>query len=144
MLYNVESKQKYSYLEILIFGGIYDFFADGILGSIFQGSFSLITLFLLIILYPLFLITYSVIVLIPSYSLEEELSLLREKDKFEQTLLKYLFGLYPLLGLSILILVMFIFLILTENFIFGIVIIIMLIFSFLIWYYKKNHFINFI
>jgi hypothetical protein len=139
LLYNIETKQKYSYLEILILGDIYDFFADGIIGTVFQGSFSSITLFLLIIIFPIFLITYSFIVFIPSYALEEELDSIRKEDRFKSSL-KYLFGLYPLLGLTVLIIEMFIIMILIENFMLGLIILVAAILITLTWISKKTKF----
>lgn len=115
LLWKVETKRKYSYLEILILGGIYDFFADGIIGSIFSGAFSPIILLLLIIIYPIFFVVYSFIVLIPSFLIENEIESLRSETEMGRIRNKWILGLYPLLGLLILPVVFLIALILIEE-----------------------------
>ncbi len=122
LLWKVETKRKYTYLEILILGGIYDFFADGIIGSIFSGAFSPLVLILLIILYPIFLVVYSLIVLTPSFLLENEIDLLQNETEIGHIQNKWIFGLYPLLGLLILIVVFFIAIIMIANLILGFIV----------------------
>ncbi len=125
LLWKVETKQKYSYLEILILGGIYDFFADGIIGSIFSGAFSPLILVLLVIIYPIFFIAYSLIVLTPSFLLENEIDLLRSETELSRIHNKWILGLYPLLGFSILIVVFFIAILLIANLILGLIVLIL-------------------
>ena len=125
LLWKVETKRKYSYLEILILGGIYDFFADGIIGSIFSGAFSPLILILLVILYPIFFVAYSLIVLTPSFLIEDEIELMRSKSKLGRIQNKWIIGLYPILGLSILIVVFFIAIILIANLILGLIVLLL-------------------
>ncbi len=138
LLWKVETKRKYSYLEILILGGIYDFFADGIVGSIFSGSFSPLILILLIILYPIFFVTYSLIILTPSFLVEDEIELTQREEKLGRIQNKWLIGLYPLLGLLILIVVFIIAIILIANLIFGLIVLIICVLIALCLLKKKN------
>lgn len=97
LLWKVLTKYSYSLYAILIYGGIYDFFADGILGTIINtGSFPSAQQFIsLLINFPVFVITYSFIVLVPVGLLREEI-VKAEQDK---GIAKYIYGLLPLLGL---------------------------------------------
>ncbi|MHA1488713.1 MAG: hypothetical protein ACTSRI_03545 [Promethearchaeota archaeon] len=134
LLWNVETKKKYYYLEILILGGIYDFFTDGIIGSIFNLNFSVWILIQLIILYPIFLITYSFIVLPPSFLLEDEIEEIIKERKYNFETNKWILGLYPLAGLIILLIELIIVLIFFADPIFGIIVIIIsVIIAFLIF-----------
>ena len=98
LLWKVETKYSYSLFAILIYGGIYDFFADGILGMVLGAwDLSLGNLVLLLMTYPAFVLSYSFIVFPPSYLLREEISKIRTETKGGMT--KYLYGLLPLVGL---------------------------------------------
>jgi len=138
LLWKVETKRKYSYLEILILGGIYDFFTDGIIGSIFSGAFSPLILVLLVILYPIFFVTYSLIVLTPSFLIENEIDLLRSETELDRIQNKWILGLYPLLGLLILIVVFFIAIILIANLILGLIVLILCVLIALCIFKKKT------
>lgn len=138
LLWKVETKHKYSFLEILILGGIYDFFADGIIGSIFSGAFSPLILVLLVILYPIFFVVYSFIVLIPSFLLENEIDLLRSEIDLGRIPNKWFLGLYPLLGLLILPVVFLIAIILIENLILGLIVLILCVLIALCIFKKKS------
>lgn len=112
MLWKVEKKYSYSLYTILIFGGIYDFFADGISGLILGAGgvpplAALIGgLLLLIVTFPVYVLAYSFMVLPPSYLLREEIDKLRaEPDR--GTLTKYLYGLLPLAVFFIYFIIMF-------------------------------------
>ena len=138
LLWNVETKHKYSYLEVLILGGIYDFFADGIIGSIFSGTFSPLTLILLVIIFPIFLMTYSFIVLIPSFLVRNEIEIIQSESKSVHVQNKWLYSLYPLLGLLIVVVVFFIAIILIVNIFFGIIVLIICIIIVLCIIKKKS------
>jgi len=99
LLYKVEIKYSYSFFEILILGGIYDLFGDGILGSVLGGAFSPFLLLLFLIIFPIFVLSYSFIVILPSYLLKDELNKIRIPKK--QGFRKYIYALLPLLGLLI-------------------------------------------
>jgi len=96
-LWYVSNKSEYSYFEILLFGGIYDFFADGIIGSIFSGLFNFEILLLLLIIFPEFVMCYSFMVIPPTFYLK----LQKIKSKTENRLKKYIFALLPLILLII-------------------------------------------
>jgi|GEM_PF-2549221 len=98
LLWRVVTKYPYSLYAILIYGGIYDFFADGILGTIINTSTfpPPQQLLSLLVSFPVFAITYSFIVLAP-------VGLLRDyilKDGQHRGINKYFYGLVPLLGLA--------------------------------------------
>lgn len=97
LLYKVELKYSYSFFGILMLGGIYDFFADGILGAILgSGGVPMATLLLMIIIFPIFIISYSFIVLPPTYFLQNDKNIqLNQKTGWK----KYLWAPLPLLGL---------------------------------------------
>lgn len=99
LLWKVESKYSYSLYTILIFGGIYDFFADGILGTILTvGGLPLETLIILIITFPVFVIAYSFILLPSSYLFKKS----KNEKKFQrENWIKYFYGFLPLVGLLI-------------------------------------------
>jgi hypothetical protein len=124
LLWKVQKKHKYSYLEILVLGGVYDFFADGIIGSILSGAFSPLILILLVIIYPIFFVAYSLIVLAPSFLIENEIELIRKETELGLIQNKLILGLYPLLGLLILIVVFFIALIIIANLSLGLIILV--------------------
>ena len=138
LLWKVETKRKYSYLEILILGGIYDFFADGIIGSIFSGAFSPLILILLVIIYPIFFVVYSFIVLTPSFLIKNEIDLLRSEAELGRIKNKWILGLYPILGLLILPVVFFIALLLIVNLILGLIVLTLCILIALCIFKKKS------
>jgi hypothetical protein len=96
-LWVVSNKYEYTFFEFLIFGAIYDFCADGIIGSIFSGQFSFEILLLLIIIFPEFLLCYSFIVIPPTYYLK----LQNIQTQTENKLKRYIFAFIPLFPLII-------------------------------------------
>ncbi len=101
LLWKVETKYSYSLFAILVYGGIYDFFADGILGMVLRTwEMSLGNLVLLLITFPVFILSYSFIVFPPSYLLRKEISKMRTEPR-KGDLVKYLYGLLPLVGLLV-------------------------------------------
>lgn len=96
LLYRVETTYSYSYTEILLLGGIYELGADGIFGQIMEGL-TVASLFLVVMVIPLFVIVYSFIVLPPTYLLREEITEIRREQP--QRTHKYRYALLPLLGL---------------------------------------------
>lgn len=100
LLWKVEKKYSYSIYIILLFGGIYDFFTDGVIGTILNaGTFPLYLLPFIITSFPIFVLCYSFIVLPPTYLLRDEIN--RGVIQQKNTINKYLYGLLPLLGLFI-------------------------------------------
>ncbi|GBE16815.1 hypothetical protein BMS3Abin15_00639 [bacterium BMS3Abin15] len=98
LLYKIEMRYSYSLFAILILGGVYDFFADGVLGTVLSGNFSLVTPALLLIIFPLFFISYSFIVFPATYLLQNDRTIqLNQKTNWK----KYPFALLPLLGLLV-------------------------------------------
>lgn len=98
LLWKVVTRYSYSFYVILIYGGIYDFFADGILGTIintnaFPPPQQLVSL---LISFPVFVITYSLIVLAPVQLLRDYIM----KDGQRRGPAKYFYGFLPLLGLA--------------------------------------------
>jgi hypothetical protein len=93
LLYKVETTYHYTFTEVLLLGGLYELGADGIFGQVLEGL-TVPNLFLTVMVFPLFVIVYSVIVLPPTYLLRKEMSSTRVKKGH-----KYWYGLLPLLGL---------------------------------------------
>jgi hypothetical protein len=97
-LWKVEIAHRYSYTALLMLGGIYDLFADGVLGILLARQ-SLAILPFLIIFLPNFVVSYSFMILPPSFLLREETDKIRIAGKRRNERYKYLYGLLPLVGL---------------------------------------------
>jgi hypothetical protein len=139
LLWKVEKKQKYSYLEILLLGGIYDLFADGFVGQLFAGTLSLLVILQLFIIFPIFVLTYSFILLTPSYLLEDDIKSIQNEIEPDKGQNKLFLGLYPLLGLIILIIELFIIILLIASPILGIFAIILSLVIVIFWFRKKKN-----
>ncbi|NIO19891.1 MAG: hypothetical protein GTN76_03915 [Candidatus Aenigmarchaeota archaeon] len=101
LLWKVETKYSYSLFAIFIYGGIYDFFADGVLGTVMAvGFLPFETILLILVALPLFALCYSFMVLPPTYLLREEISKMRTETR-KGGWAKYLYALLPLVGLLI-------------------------------------------
>jgi len=110
LLFKVETKYYYSYFEILLLGGIYELGADGIVGQMLEGLTPAGILAVILVI-PEFVIVYSIIVLPPTYLLQNERDIARtgeddtriygEEDKriHKKGNHRYWYGLLPLLGL---------------------------------------------
>ena len=94
LFWQVLKKYNYSAKEILVLGGIYELGADGILGSILKGNL-IAGIITGIIGFPIFIMTYSIIVLPPAYLLGK-IGNNFQKAKNKQ---RYIYALLPLLGL---------------------------------------------
>ena len=99
LLLVVETKYNYSLFAILIYSGIYDFFADGALGIILtSGGLPIESILLMLISFPIFVVSYSFMLLPASY-------LLKNDPKIKQPLKtgwkKYIYGLLPIIGILI-------------------------------------------
>jgi len=95
-LWKVVTKYSYSIYEILIYGGIYDLFADGIFGTIIKvGYFPTQHIISLLISLPVFVFVYSFIVVLPVQLLRQEIKSVAKGVGIA----RYLYGLLPLLGL---------------------------------------------
>lgn len=95
LLFVVETKYYYTYTEILLLGGVYELGADGILGQILEGVTG--ESLLVFLVFPLFVIVYSIIVLPPTYLVRKEIAEIRKMNPGRTH--KYRYGLLPLLGL---------------------------------------------
>jgi hypothetical protein len=97
----VINRYHYSFAEIFLLGGIYDFFADGLFSGTVEGIMSYEYLINIIIGMPIFIIAYSVIVLPLSYltKLETKISSGVNDDGNRENFKKYLFALLPIAGL---------------------------------------------
>ncbi len=96
LLFKVETRYKYSYTEILLLGGIYELGADGIFAQSMKGL-TLPGLFLVVLIFPLFVIVYSIMVLPPTYCVRKEIDAIRSIAP--EGTHKYRYSLLPLLGL---------------------------------------------
>ena len=94
LLYKVETVYHYTFTEILLLGGLYELGADGLFGQVLEGL-TVQNLILTVMVFPLFVVVYSVIVLPPTYLLRKEIRSTRVNKKGH----KYWYGLLPLLGL---------------------------------------------
>jgi hypothetical protein len=95
LLWKVETRYSYSPGVILLYGGLYDFCADSVLGTVLSGTFSPSVLLLLVISFPVFVCCYSFIVLPPSYLLRAA----RGTEVQDRRWRKYIYALLPLAGL---------------------------------------------
>lgn len=100
LLWRVETTHRYTFTELLFLGGIYELGADGFIGSFLEGTLLLVTIPLIFLLIPLFVVVYSFIILPCSSLLREEIDGIRQKKAMERKINKYIFGLLPLVGLT--------------------------------------------
>lgn len=97
----VVNRYRYSFAEILLLGGIYDFFVDGLFSGTVKGGMSYEYLMNIVIGMPIFIIAYSVIVLPLSYLTKSETKISSGIEDYSnrENLKKYLFALLPIAGL---------------------------------------------
>lgn len=98
LFWKVQTKYPYSLFSILMLGGVYAFFADGVVGS----GFDLVSILLVAMTWPVFVFSYSAIVFPPSILLRGEI-VSQVKNSGAAGRKKYWYGLLPVLGLLILI-----------------------------------------
>jgi hypothetical protein len=101
LLYRVEATYRYSMYEVLLLGGVYELGADGLVGPFVGGKFSIVSLPIVLLLVPMFVVVYSFMVLPPSVLLREDLGRLREGKAPGPVPAsrRYAYALLPLLGL---------------------------------------------
>ena len=101
LLYRVEATYRYSTYEVLLLGGVYELGADGLVGPFVGGKFSIVSLPIVLLLLPMFVVVYSFMVLPPSVLLREDLERLREGKGPGPVPAprRYAYALLPLLGL---------------------------------------------
>lgn len=82
-------------------GGVYDLFADGLLAGTFKGQMSPVYPLYLVVVYPIFFVAYSFMVLPPAFLMAGEIETACAGAAAGQVTLrrKYLWALLPLLGL---------------------------------------------
>ncbi len=99
LLWRIETRYKYTFTELLLLGGIYELGADGFIGSFLGGTLSLVTIPMILFVIPLFVVVYSFMILPCSNLLKEEVDRIREKKVTKRRINKYIYGLFPLIGL---------------------------------------------
>lgn len=97
----VVNRYRYSFAEIFILGGIYDFFVDGLFSGTVKGGMSYEYLINIVIGMPIFIIAYSVIMLPLSYVTKSETKISSDVNDNENkdNLKRYAFALLPIAGL---------------------------------------------
>jgi len=99
LLYRVETAHRYSLYEVLLLGGVYELGADGIVGPFVGGAFSIVSMPVVVLLIPMFVVVYSFMVLPPSVLLREDLGRLMKDPGPVPAPRRYAYSLLPLLGL---------------------------------------------
>ena len=105
LFYKVQKKYKYSLYSILILGGIYSFFIEGVVKTLL-GGVPLPFFILFALIFPINVLSYSCVVFCPSVLLREELL---AKTKKEIGKRKYFYAMLPLLGILALVPIVIIF-----------------------------------
>ena len=98
LLWRVQTTYRYTLLELLLLGGIYELGADGIFGAVLHGMVSLETFPLVVLIIPQFIMVYSFMILPSSYMLKPEMEK-RVRKEPKGNVRRLIFGLLPLLGL---------------------------------------------
>ena len=103
LLYRVETTHRYSMYEVLLLGGVYELGADGVVGPFVGGTFSIVSLPIVLLLLPMFVVVYSFMVMPPSVLLRADLERLRAERSAGPAPVpdtrRYAYALLPLLGL---------------------------------------------
>lgn len=100
LLWKVVTRHRYSLMEVLFMGGVYDLFADGLLAGTFKGQMSPIYPVYLLVVYPIFFIAYSFMVLPPAAMLAGEIEATRASAGEAARWRRYLWALLPVAGLA--------------------------------------------
>ena len=96
LVWKVLNTHTYSWGQIFLLGGIYETGADGLFATIIKGRMSLEILPQVVLLLPLFCVTYSVIILPAAYMAEGEID--AQKRKPARWARKWTMGLLPWRG----------------------------------------------
>lgn len=101
LLWYVVTKYRFSLFELILLGGIYEFWADGILGNFAKGELFGPASLLLPLILPLFMTVYSPILLFPNLALRSEFSVYHVEcqSRMSSNLRRYFYAMLPLLGL---------------------------------------------
>lgn len=99
LLWKVETTNRYRLGELVLFGGIYELGADGLIGSFIGGTFSFAALPLVLFMIPMLVVVYSFMLLPCSYLLKDDIDRVRENTMARSKVNKYVYTLLPLLGL---------------------------------------------
>lgn len=108
LLWKVQTRNKYSFAELFVLGGVYELGADGLVGSVMSGTFSAITIPSLIALIPFFSLVYAVMVIPCSAILKDDLDRIRDANgpgngnRYQYSMLPWL-GLIPYFVLAFLV-----------------------------------------
>ncbi len=89
----LENENKLSWVTVIILGGIYEIFADGVFGNLFKGD--LLAILLSPLLLPVFVIVYAPIILVPY------LIIFNPKGKWDEFIFEFKF-LEPALAVLVL------------------------------------------
>lgn len=98
IFWQVQKRYSYTTAEILLFGGIYELGADGLIGGLYKGNFWLGIIYSLIGL-PVFITVYSVIMLPMSMLLKKIRPATARMANKQNKKIRRLLALLPLLGL---------------------------------------------
>jgi hypothetical protein len=98
LLWKVQTRYRFGFVELFVLGGVYELGADGLVGSIMEGTFSAITVPALIALIPFFSMVYAVMVIPCSAILKDEIEAIRS-SRPPATGNRYLYAMLPWLGL---------------------------------------------
>lgn len=74
LLWYVATRYHYSLLELVLLGGVYELGADGIFANFAEGTLLSLNTLLLTFVLPLFIIVYSLIILLPNLTLRQEIT----------------------------------------------------------------------
>ena len=99
LFWKVVTKHEYSWTQVIVLGGIYELAADGIGGGLLGGGTSLALWPLIPLMVPIFMIVYSIIVLPCAVLLKDEVAKERAADQTPRKYNKYVYALYPVLGM---------------------------------------------
>jgi hypothetical protein len=99
LLWKVQTRYRYSFTELFVLGGVYELGADGLVGSVMDGTFSAVTIPFLIAIIPFFSLVYAVMVIPASAMMKDEVDATRNSLP-PATGNRYLYAMLPWLGLA--------------------------------------------
>lgn len=99
LLWKVQTRYRYSFTELFVLGGVYELGADGLVGSVMDGTFSAVTIPFLIAIIPFFSLVYAVMVIPASAIMKEEVDAART-SRPPATGNRYQYAMLPWLGLA--------------------------------------------
>ncbi len=99
LLWKVQTRYTYSFVELFVLGGVYELGADGLVGSVMGGTFSAISVPSLIALIPFFSLVYAVMVIPCSAIMREEAEAMRNVRP-PSSGNRHVYAMLPWLGLA--------------------------------------------